>query len=111
MKPEWAETLVGEAHALGMRVAGHVPAFSTADAMIEVGFDEITHANQLMLGWVLAPEEDTRTLFRFTAMNNVFRIYRFKMMPCAEDTRRSYRARYCSRPQTIAIHEYGLTAS
>ena len=68
MKPEWAETLVAEAHRLGLRVAGHVPAFSTANDMIEVGFDEITHANQLMLGWVLEDGEDTRTLFRFTAM-------------------------------------------
>ena len=42
-----------EAHRLGLRVAGHVPAFSTADAMIAAGFDEITHVNQLMLGWVL----------------------------------------------------------
>ena len=68
MRPEWAKTLAAEAHRLGLRVAGHVPAFSTADAMIDAGFDEITHANQLMLGWVLEPTEDTRTLFRFTAM-------------------------------------------
>ncbi|MEE4329247.1 MAG: hypothetical protein V2J10_00150, partial [Wenzhouxiangella sp.] len=68
MRPDWAETLVDEAHRLGLRVSGHVPAFSTANAMIEAGFDEITHANQLLLGWVLEADEDTRTLFRFTAM-------------------------------------------
>jgi len=50
MKPQWAERVVAEARRLGLRVSGHVPAFSTANAMIEAGFDEITHANQLMLG-------------------------------------------------------------
>ncbi len=68
MNPAWVPAMVREAHALGMRVAGHVPAFSTADAMIAAGYDEITHANQFMLGWVLKPGEDTRTLLRLTAM-------------------------------------------
>lgn len=108
MKPEWAETLVSEAHKLGMRVAGHVPAFSTADKMIEVGFDEITHANQLMLGWVLAPEEDTRTLFRFTAMK------RFQNLSIrdgiVEETLDNLITLGIVHDPTIAIHEYGLTA-
>lgn len=71
MTPEWAPTLVEEAHRLGLRVAGHVPAFSNADAMIEAGFDELTHINQVMLGWVLEPEEDTRTLLRLTALDRL----------------------------------------
>lgn len=108
MKPEWAETLVNEAHKLGMRVAGHVPAFSTADAMIAVGFNEITHANQLMLGWVLAPEEDTRTLFRFTAMK------RFQNLSlednAVQQTLENLVALGVVHDPTIAIHEYGLTA-
>jgi imidazolonepropionase-like amidohydrolase len=60
--------MVQEAHRLGMRVAGHVPAFSSADAVIAAGYDEVTHINQFMLGWVLEPTEDTRTLLRLTAM-------------------------------------------
>lgn len=68
MNPDWAAALAQEAHRLGLRVAGHVPAFSNADAMIEAGFDELTHINQVMLGWVLNEGEDTRTLLRFTAM-------------------------------------------
>ena len=32
------------------------------------GYDELTHINQLMLGWVLEPGEDTRTILRLTAM-------------------------------------------
>ncbi|MFN5822265.1 MAG: amidohydrolase, partial [Novosphingobium sp.] len=61
MDPKWAPNVVAEAKRLGLRVSGHVPAFSSADEMIAAGFDEITHVNQLMLGWVLNPGEDTRT--------------------------------------------------
>jgi Amidohydrolase family len=68
MNPEWVRPLAAEAHRLGMRVAGHVPAFTTPDAMIEAGYDEITHINQLILGWLLDEGEDTRTPLRLTAM-------------------------------------------
>ena len=68
INPDWVPAMAAEAHKLGMRVAGHIPAFATADQMIAAGYDEITHINQVMLGWVLTPEEDTRTLFRITGM-------------------------------------------
>jgi imidazolonepropionase-like amidohydrolase len=71
MNPAWVPAMTREAHALGMRVAGHVPAFATADQMIEAGYDEITHINQFMLGWVIGPGEDTRTLFRLTALKRL----------------------------------------
>jgi imidazolonepropionase-like amidohydrolase len=71
MNPAWVSAIVKEAHRLGMRVAGHVPAFSNANAMIEAGYDEITHINQFMLGWVLKPGEDTRTLLRLTALRRL----------------------------------------
>jgi len=71
MNPAFVPAMVKEAHRLGLRVAGHVPAFSTADAMIEAGYDEITHINQFMLGWVIQPTEDTRTLFRLTALKRL----------------------------------------
>lgn len=108
MNPEWADVVVGEAHDLGMRVAGHVPAFSTADAMIDAGFDEITHVNQLMLGWVLNEGEDTRTLFRFTAMQ------RFPSLDLDGDLVQSTLDKMAEKgvahDPTIAIHELGLTA-
>lgn len=108
MRGEWAEQLVAEAHRLGLRVAGHVPAFSTANDMISAGFDEITHANQLMLGWVLNDGEDTRTLFRFTAMK------RFPAMDLdGEDvqfTIGQMLRRDVAHDPTIAIHEHGMTA-
>ncbi|HEX3603636.1 MAG TPA: amidohydrolase family protein [Steroidobacteraceae bacterium] len=71
MNPAWIPAMAKEAHRLGMRLAGHIPAFSNADAMIEAGYDELTHANQLALGWVIQPGEDTRTLFRLTALKRL----------------------------------------
>ncbi|WP_260928424.1 amidohydrolase family protein [Novosphingobium sp. 9] len=68
MNPDWVPAITKEAHSLGMTVTGHIPAFTNADAMIAAGYDEVTHANQLMLGWVLKPGEDTRTPLRLTAM-------------------------------------------
>jgi imidazolonepropionase-like amidohydrolase len=71
MNGDWAPAIAAEAHRLNMRVTGHVPAFSNANAMIDAGFDEMTHINQIMLGWVLKPEEDTRSLLRLTALNRL----------------------------------------
>jgi imidazolonepropionase-like amidohydrolase len=68
MNPAWVPAIAREAKRLGMGVTGHIPAFTNADAMIAAGYDEITHINQLMLGWVLDPKEDTRTPLRLTAM-------------------------------------------
>jgi imidazolonepropionase-like amidohydrolase len=71
MNPAWVPAMAKEAHLLGMRLAGHIPAFSTADDMILAGYDEITHINQFSLGWVIQPGEDTRTLFRLTALKRL----------------------------------------
>lgn len=69
--PAWVPAMVERAKKRGLRVSGHIPAFTNANTMIEAGYDEITHINQLMLGWVLAPEEDTRTLLRLTALQRL----------------------------------------
>ncbi len=71
MNPAFVPAIAAEAHRLGMGVTGHIPAFTDADHMIAAGYDEITHINQLMLGWVLQPGEDTRTPLRLTAMKRV----------------------------------------
>lgn len=68
MNPDWVKPIAAEAHRLGLRVTGHVPAFDTPDRVIEDGYDSIAHLNQLMLGWILRPEEDSRTPLRLTAM-------------------------------------------
>ncbi len=67
--PDWVAPIAAEAHRLGMRVSGHVPAFMSADEAIRAGYDELTHINLLMLSWVLGPGEDTRTPLRVTAMD------------------------------------------
>jgi Amidohydrolase family len=71
MNGEWAPAIVKKAHDYGMFVCGHVPAFSNANAMLRAGFNEMTHINQTLLGWVLDPGEDTRTLLRLTALKRL----------------------------------------
>lgn len=66
--PDWVKPVAAEAHRLGLGVTGHVPAFSSPDRVIADGYDTIAHVNQLMLGWLLDPAEDTRTPLRITAM-------------------------------------------
>ncbi len=56
---------VAYAHSRGMRVSGHVPAFMRASEVVEQGFDEIQHINQVMLNFFVTPATDTRTLERF----------------------------------------------
>ena len=71
MNPAWIKPIADEAHRLGLKVTGHVPAFTTPDKVIEAGYDEIAHFNQLALGWVLEDGEDTRTTLRLTAMQRL----------------------------------------
>ncbi|HWS78417.1 MAG TPA: amidohydrolase, partial [Thermomonas sp.] len=53
------------AHARGLRVSGHVPAFMRAEEVVQQGYDEIQHINQLMLNFLVDDKTDTRTLQRF----------------------------------------------
>lgn len=56
---------VAYAHSKGLRVSGHVPAFLRAQDVVDQGFDEIQHINQLMLNFFVDDKTDTRTLQRF----------------------------------------------
>jgi hypothetical protein len=71
MNGDWAPAIIKRAHELGLFVCGHVPAFSNANNMLRAGYDEMTHINQVMLGWVLSADEDTRTLLRLTALKRL----------------------------------------
>ncbi len=71
INPDWVPAMIERARERGLRVTGHVPAFTNANAMIEAGYDEMTHINQVMLGWVLEDGEDTRTLLRLTALQRL----------------------------------------
>lgn len=103
MKPEWSVAAAAEAHRLGLRVAGHVPAFSNADAMVEAGYDELTHINQIMLGWVLEDGEDTRTLLRLTALKRLATLD--LESPRVRHTLDLIENRGVAVEPTIAIHE------
>jgi len=103
MNPDWVPAMIEEAHAHGLRVAGHVPAFSNADAMIAAGYDEMTHINQVMLGWVLEPGEDTRTLLRLTALK---RLPSLEMDdPKVTKTINAMVEKHVAIDPTLAIHE------
>lgn len=68
LHPEWVAPVALEAKRLGLGVTGHVPAFVTPDQALAAGYDEISHINQLMLGWLLEEGEDSRTPLRLTGM-------------------------------------------
>jgi len=53
------------AHARGMRVSGHIPAFMRAEQAVLGGYDEIQHINQVLLNFLVNDKTDTRTLERF----------------------------------------------
>ena len=53
------------AHARGIRVSGHIPAFLRAQDAVLAGYDEIQHINQVLLNFLVDDKTDTRTLQRF----------------------------------------------
>lgn len=68
--PDWVGPMAAHAHALGLRVGGHVPAFMTAREAVEAGFDELHHINQLTLNFLVGKGDDTRTLLRFNLVGD-----------------------------------------
>jgi hypothetical protein len=106
MQGEWVPAMAQRAKELGMRVSGHVPAFSNADQMILAGYDELTHINQIMLGWVLEPDEDTRTLLRLTALDRLPALD-LNSAP-VQHTLKLMVDNHVAHDPTLAIHEYLL---
>jgi cytosine/adenosine deaminase-related metal-dependent hydrolase len=68
VKPQLVPVIASEAHRLGMRVSGHIPAFMTAEQAVRDGYDEIQHMNMLFLNFLYDQVQDTRTPARFTAV-------------------------------------------
>lgn len=68
IKPELVPTIIKLAHAKGLRVSGHVPAFMTAQQFVEAGADEIQHINFVFLNFFFDEVKDTRTPQRFIAV-------------------------------------------
>ncbi|HEX8853572.1 MAG TPA: amidohydrolase family protein [Pyrinomonadaceae bacterium] len=68
IKPELVPKIIELAHAKGLRVSGHVPAFMTAEQFVRSGADELQHTNFLFLNFLFDEVKDTRTPARFTAV-------------------------------------------
>jgi imidazolonepropionase-like amidohydrolase len=66
--PELVPVIADAAHARGLRVSGHVPAYMTAQQFVAAGADEIQHINFLVLNFLFAQVQDTRSMSRFTAV-------------------------------------------
>jgi imidazolonepropionase-like amidohydrolase len=68
IRPELVPAIAAHAHARGLRVSGHVPAFMRASQAVAAGFDELQHINFLLLEHLFDKVQDTRTPARFTAL-------------------------------------------
>jgi cytosine/adenosine deaminase-related metal-dependent hydrolase len=64
VKPELVPIIAQEAHRLGLRVSGHVPANMTAQQFVLDGADEIQHMNFVFLNF-MPDVKETRTPARF----------------------------------------------
>lgn len=66
LNPAWVKPMAAEAHKLGLRVHGHVPAGMRPLEAVRAGYDEITHINFVMMQAM--PDEvvkDSNGLLRF----------------------------------------------
>ncbi|HEV7505586.1 MAG TPA: amidohydrolase family protein [Thermoanaerobaculia bacterium] len=66
LDPKLVPGIVERAHALGLRVSGHIPNGMKAEQAVREGFDEIQHTNFLFLNFL--DGVDTRTPARLTAV-------------------------------------------
>lgn len=66
IEPEWVGPIAKRAHARGLRVSGHIPAFMSAGQAVRAGYDEIQHINMVFLNFLAGDREDTRQQIRFT---------------------------------------------
>src|SRR6267142_2610841 len=65
IKPELVPVIADHAHARGLRVSGHVPAFMSARQFVEGGADEIQHLNFIELNFLFPEVKETRNRDRF----------------------------------------------
>lgn len=65
IKPELVPIMADHAHARGLRVSGHVPAFMSARQFVENGADEIQHINFIELNFLFPEVKETRNRDRF----------------------------------------------
>jgi imidazolonepropionase-like amidohydrolase len=63
--PALVPVIAERAHARGLRVSGHVPAFMSARQFVEAGADEIQHLNFVELQFLWPAVQETRNRDRF----------------------------------------------
>lgn len=68
LKPELVPVAVQAAHARRLRVSGHIPAGMIAEQAVRAGYDEIQHANFIMLNFMPDVAAETNSMRRFTAV-------------------------------------------
>ena len=69
VNPALVPVIARLAHARGLRVSGHVPAFMSPRQFVEAGADEIQHINFVLMGFITdVAHDDTRTPLRLTAV-------------------------------------------
>ncbi len=66
--PPIVPVIAAEAHARGLRVSGHVPAFMSAQQFVADGADEIQHLNFIVLDFLFDRVKETRNINRFSAV-------------------------------------------
>ncbi len=65
LDPKLVPAIAKRTHELGLRLSGHIPNGMSAEQAVRAGYDEIQHANFLILNF-LDPKIDTRTPARFS---------------------------------------------
>ena len=65
VKPELVPVIADRAHARGLRVSGHVPAFMSARQFVDGGADEIQHIIFVVLNFLYPQVQETRNRDRF----------------------------------------------
>jgi len=68
LDPKLVPIVAARAHELGLRVSGHVPAFTNARQFVLDGADEIQHLNFIVLNFLYPKAQDTRSKDRYTML-------------------------------------------
>ena len=66
LDPKLVPVVAARAHEHGLRVSGHVPAFTNARQFVLDGADEIQHLNFIVLNFLYPQVQDTRTKDRYS---------------------------------------------
>lgn len=104
LKPALVSVIARAAHARGLRLSGHVPAFMTAEQFVRAGADELQHANFVALNFLFDKVQDTRDMKRFTMVGE----HAWTLDPASakvQDFLRLLRTRHVALDPTVGVFE------